>query len=195
MKRFYISIVMLLVAAATVFSAAGKVVGTPAETEVSLAITADSGGVQLIELVLTDQEIDADDLKATSKKPTAASSVSLTFGDTPNVAEGSINAWWRVLSGLSLDIEVGVDKALSNGTSQIEWSASWKSGEAPKTVKGAKDQTEAKYETVGSHTPSTSSVMTVGSAPISLKTDQDTDFTKIGTGTYKANLILRCVTK
>ena len=76
-----------------------------------------------------------------------------------------------------------------------EWSASWKSGETQKTVKGAKDQTEAKYETVGSHMPSTSSVMTVGSAPISLKTNQYTDFTKIGTGTYIANLILRCVTK
>lgn len=193
MKKLIVLMLMIL-AASIAFAVAGETVESTS-TEVSLAIDDSGSGAEMIELVLTKDEITDEDLGATSTKPNAATTLSLEFGDVSSVAEGSINAWWRVLSGLSLDIEVGVDKALSNGTSQIEWSASWKSGEAPKTVKGAKDQTEAKYETVGSHTPSTSSVMTVGSAPISLKTDQDTDFTKIGTGTYKANLILRCVTK
>lgn len=195
MKRFYISFVMLLVAAATVFSAAGDVVGTPAKTEVSLAITADSG-VQLIELVLTDQEIDADDLKATSTKPAAASSVSLTFGDTPNVAEGSLNAWWRVLYGAALDIQVGISSPMSNGTDSIKWSASWGESESKKTVDSpaSSQENEGTYDTVGEHTPSDDSAMTIGYAPISISTDAYADYSKLGIGTYESNLYLRCVT-
>lgn len=196
MKRFFISIVMLLVAAATVFSATGDdVVGTPAKTEVSLAITADSG-VKLIELVLTEQEIDADDLKATSTKPAAASSVSLTFGDTPNVAEGSLNAWWRVLYGAALDIQVGISSPMSNGTDSIKWSASWGESESKKTVDSPATSQEngGTYDTVGKHTPSADSAMTIGYAPISISTDADANYSNLGIGTYKSNLYLRCVT-
>lgn len=108
---------LMILAASIAFAVAGETVESTS-TEVSLAIDDSGSGAEMIELVLTKDEITDEDLVAVSTKPNAATTLSLEFGDVSSVAEGSINAWWRVLSGLSLVIEVGVDKALSNGTSQ-----------------------------------------------------------------------------
>lgn len=108
----------------------GTDVNGSASTNVALNIDGGENSTSKIELYFIGSE--DQNQSATSTAPASAKpAVSLKFNSTPNVAdnnEDSVYAWWRVLYGGDLDIQLEIDKALSIADSgldaeTIEWEA------------------------------------------------------------------------
>lgn len=190
----------------------GTDVNGSASTNVALNIDGGENSTSKIELYFIGSE--DQNQSATSTAPASAKpAVSLKFNSTPNVAdnnEDSVYAWWRVLYGGDLDIQLEIEKPLTKGVdSTIDWNAKWtivsdeetalqqEEVEPPATA----DDTTTVYSNAGKTGAKTivehvgsKSVQTIGQAKIDIQTDPNTAYSLIGTGTYSANLVLKCST-
>ena len=139
MKKSFCLIAMALLLLATLYAAdeatgyySGKAVdGTAsASTKVSLDIGTGENSEAKIELYFIESEDKAQ--SATSAAPGAPkASIGLAFNSVPNVADNSndgVYAWWRVLYGGNLYVQLGIEDPLtkegSNGPA-IDWNAKW----------------------------------------------------------------------
>lgn len=164
----------------------------------------------LVELYFTGSS-DAPTKEASA--PSAKATVDLDFGSTVNVADNSkdtVYAWWRILYGGNLDVQLGIEAPLKQETvaSQqdseapmtepfINWSASW-ADEAATLAEGddktVTSKTTNDYETLDQHTGS-EATMSMGHAKLTIATDPETDFESIPAGSYSSVLYLKCVTR
>ena len=228
MKKSFCLIAMALLLLATLYADvatgyySGKAVdGTAsASTKVSLDIGTGENSEAKIELYFIESEDKAQ--SATSAAPgSPKASIGLAFNSVPNVADNSndgVYAWWRVLYGGNLDVQLGIedpltkdgststDPTIEDGSTStdptIDWNAKWNVVKDEESVsENSEDDTtvysntdKKSFKTIVEHSGGTKA-LSIGQAKIDIKTDSTTDYTKIGSGTYSANLILKCVTE
>lgn len=194
---------------AVVPSYSGGLANAKAATQVSLNIGGGTGSAAKIELYF----IDGKDLNQTavSKAPAnLKNSVELAFNDKANVADNAksvVYAWWRVLYGGNLDIQLEIDKALSIAGSgleaeTIEWEATATvdtgkenddQNSTGTTVYSSGSEGKPKTATFENHYGSTG-VQSFGQAKIDIQTDADEIYSNIPAGKYSATLTLKCTT-
>lgn len=217
MKKSFCLIAMALLLLATLYADvatgyySGKAVdGTAsASTKVSLDIGTGENSEAKIELYFIESEDKAQ--SATSAAPgSPKASIGLAFNSVPNVADNSndgVYAWWRVLYGGNLDVQLGIEDPLTKDGSTstdptIDWNAKWNVVKDEESVsENSEDDTtvysntdKKGFKTIVEHSGGTKA-LSIGQAKIDIKTDSTTDYTKIGSGTYSANLILKCAPK
>ena len=217
MKKSFCLIAMALLLLATLYAAdeatgyySGKAVdGTAsASTKVSLDIGTGENSEAKIELYFIESEDTAQ--SATSTAPgSPKASIGLAFNSVPNVADNSndgVYAWWRVLYGGNLDVQLGIEDPLTKEGSTgptIDWNAKWTVVVDEESVsENSEDDTTTVYsntdkkgfKTIVEHSGGTKA-QSIGQAKIDVQTDSTTDYTSIGSGTYSANLILKCATR
>ena len=216
MKKSFCLIAMALLLLATLYADvatgyySGKAVdGTAsASTKVSLDIGTGENSEAKIELYFIESEDTAQ--SATSTAPgSPKASIGLAFNSVPNVADNStdgVYAWWRVLYGGNLDVQLGIEDPLTKEGSTgptIDWNAKWTVVVDEESVsENSEDDTTTVYsntdkkgfKTIVEHSGGTKA-QSIGQAKIDVQTDSTTDYTSIGSGTYSANLILKCATR
>lgn len=190
-------------------SYSGGLANAKAATQVSLNIGGGTESAAKIELYF----IDGKDLNQTavSEAPTnLKNSVELAFNDKANVADNAksvVYAWWRVLYGGNLGIQLEIDKALSIAGSgldaeTIEWEATATVDTGKEnddqnatgtTVYSSGSKGKPKIATFENHYGSTG-VQSFGQAKIDIQTDADEIYSNIPAGKYSATLTLKCTT-
>lgn len=216
MKKSFCLIAMALLLLASLYAgdeATGSYSGNAvdgtasASTKVSLDIGTGENSEAKIELYFIESEDKAQ--SATSTAPgSPKASIGLAFNSVPNVADNSndgVYAWWRVLYGGNLYVQLGiVDPLTKEGSTgpTIDWNAKWTVVVDEESVsENSEDDTTTVYSNTGKNDFKTivehsggTKALSIGQAKIDIKTDSTTDYTKIGSGTYSANLILKCAT-
>lgn len=147
-------------------------------------------------------------------------SVALSFKNDEPVATNSgadnqLYAYWKIVSGLSLEIDFKLSGDLKNTTvtndigKGIVWTASWANA-SPASSNGISllaDPADSDHELtsggvdteasklIGRHPDESNSLESDGLRVVTLSTDPDTDFTAFKPGVYEAYLYLVCKTK
>lgn len=181
--------------------------GAEAKTVVSLDLssTSDDG---IIQLYFTSS--DPSSVTTVPSDPAKSVSLALKTGDDGAViadnSGSALYAWWKIVYGGSLDVQLGIQAPLTNQESgassqTIDWQASWTMAENTTVSSRAdaegqgKETNDGDFEPVGSHAGATK-LTTTGSKQIDIKTlDDISKIEGLTAGKYQAYLILRCATK
>ena len=206
MKKFILLALVFIGAASLAFaveftangyieSTDGTIPQEPAKTVVTLNLSGKDGSAYMLfgfvengdAYTTTDPDSDEE----------WASAVSLTMGDS--VATGSVDAWWHIIYGGQLSIQVGLDGNLltDNNTyssEEIPWGI-YKANESDsklvESISGEAEISALTYEEVATFDGVTGTIEQRNHETLTLKTLPTTDFTKLHKGKFSGYLYMK----
>ena len=206
MKKFILLALVFIGAASLAFaveftangyieSTDGTIPQEPAKTVVTLDLSGKDGSAYMLfgfvengdAYTTTDPDSDEE----------WASAVSLTMGDS--VATGSVDAWWHIIYGGQLSIQVGLDGNLltDNNTyssEEIPWGiykASEFDSKLVESISGEAEISALTYEEVATFDGVTGTIEQRNHETLTLKTLPTTDFTKLHKGKFSGYLYMK----
>lgn len=206
MKKFILLALVFIGAASLAFaveftangyieSTDGTIPQEPAKTVVTLDLSGKDGSAYMLfgfvengdAYTTTDPDSDEE----------WASAVSLTMGDS--VATGSVDAWWHIIYGGQLSIQVGLDGNLltDNNTyssEEIPWGiykASESDSKLVESISGEAEISALTYEEVATFDGVTGTIEQRNHETLTLKTLPTTDFTKLHKGKFSGYLYMK----
>ena len=205
MKKFILLALVFIGAASLAFaveftangyieSTDGTIPQEPAKTVVTLDLSGKDGSAyMLFGFVENGDAYTATDPDSNDEW---ASAVSLTMGDS--VATGSVDAWWHIIYGGKLSIQVGLDgNLLTNNTTytseEIPWGiykASESDSELVESISGEAEISALTYAEVATFDGVAGTIEQRNHETLTLKT-LATDFTKLHSGKFSGYLYMK----